>query len=377
MKNYLKLFITIIITINCSTFAVAQKIDFTALDAYWKMIEPLKKGDSLSSATWNTFLNIKANKTYVDNQAFDKKYLERLRKTIEYVYMPKHEALLKKRLIEMTKDTASFWMTFKVHVYKEYEKELKSYQQELSTPEYLNTAYKNTFEWLPKRLQIKNPNVNIYYIGIENDAIAGNGTVVSSLWNPYVQEKLKNGIVIGHEMHHILRNGFNYKNISENEEGIMYALTVILNEGSADMIDKKYAIIKDKELPMGSRFKDFLLFQADSVVAQLDKNIIEMTQSKGKNFKTVRDYRDLCKWSSGHLPGFYMADMIVRNGYKKQLINNIQNPFFFIYLYNKAAKKDRKKPTIFSESAINYIKQLEHKYWIKNRNISEIAHVEL
>jgi predicted transcriptional regulator len=58
-----------------------------------------------------------------------------------------------------------------------------------------------------------------------------------------------------------------------------------------------------------------------------------------------------------------MTDIIVRNGYRKELIQNIQDPFYFIYLYNKAAKKDRQHPPVFSSAAISYCKELEKQYW--------------
>ncbi|MFT7352865.1 MAG: hypothetical protein ACI9XR_002656, partial [Flavobacterium sp.] len=45
--------------------------------------------------------------------------------------------------------------------------------------------------------------------------------------------------------------------------------------------------------------------------------------------------------------------IIIWNGYKKQLIKNIQNPFYFMALYNKAKKKDNQKPTVFSKEAMD------------------------
>jgi len=38
------------------------------------------------------------------------------------------------------------------------------------------------------------------------------------------------------------------------------------------------------------------------------------------------------------------------------------NPFAFIYLYNKAAKKDDTHPAQISEQSIHYLKTLESKY---------------
>lgn len=362
--NQLLIFVTAFtISANFSLPVFAQKIDTSPLDAYWKLVEPLKAGDSLSMKNWDSFLQIEANHVYVENQGFDKVYLERLRKTIQFVYMPGYDSLLQSRLIEIKKDTSSYWLTYKVYVYKEYEKELKKYEEQILQPSYMDSIYKNVFTWLPKNLRKKDTSVNIYFLGIENDAIAGDGIVIATLWSIYNQDKLKMGILGGHEMHHVLRKGIEFKNVPENEQGIMYVLNSILNEGSADMIDKNYAIEHDNELPMGSKFKEFLLFQADSILKQIDTSIIEMAQSDGKVFKTEKEYRDLLRWTSGHCPGYYMAEIIVRNGFKKKLLKNIQNPFYFMILYNKASERDSGKPPMLAKASIRYIKFLKKKYW--------------
>lgn len=361
-KNFL-FFSLITFLLTFSTFAKAQSFHTEALDAYWKMIEPLKKGDSLSKETWNKFLDLDANKIYIKNQGFDKNYLERLRKSVEVVYMPQNAEILAKRIEAIEKDPSTYWLTYKVYVYKKYEKELKEFQSTVGTPQYLEASYKNTFKWLPKNLQVKDPEIKIYLLGIENDAIAGSSGLVLTLWNLYNNDKIQLGGLLGHEMHHYLRNPFDYKNIAKEDEGLMYFLNVILNEGSADLIEKPTNIAHNDEIPYGLQIRDFLLPQADSIVKVAKQYIEEMKFSDGKNFKTEKDYRNLVKWTSGHNPGYFMADIIVRNGYRNQLLKNIKNPFQFIHLYNKAAKKDSKKPPMFSDSAIQYVQMMEKKYW--------------
>lgn len=356
----MKYFLLLLFLQTCSVYS--QSINTIPLDAYWKMIEPLKRGDSLSHETWKDFLNIEANKIYVENQGFSSVYLESLRKNIEYVYMPKYDSLLKARLKNIELDPASHWLTYKVYVYKKNEDSLKSYEQKLKNHDYIDKMYTNAWQWLPKKLKKTDTSVTIYFLGIENDAIAGEGTVIATLWSAYNQDKLKQGILGGHEMHHVLRKGIELKNIAENEKGIIYFLNSVLNEGSADMIDKSFMLKHESELPMEYQFSNFELFQADSIIRQVDTALLKMEKSKGELFKPEKDYRNLIRWSSGHCPGYYMTDIIVKNGFKKQLLKNIQNPFYFVYLYNKAASRDNNKPPLFSKSSIAYIKKMEKKY---------------
>lgn len=363
MKSTAQLLVLLLLCFY-SLCTCAQTIDTMPLDAYWKLIEPLKKNNSLSQHDWANFLAIEANKTYIDNQGFDAKYLEKLRQNIEYVYMPKYDSLLNARIVAINKDPASYWITYKVYVYKKYEQQLKEYEKQLLNPTYLDLMYKQAFSWLPKKLQKKDTSAHFYLLGIENDAIAGEGVIIATLWNLYNQDRINMGSTAGHEMHHNLRQPLAFKNVSEADAGILYLLGSILNEGSADMIDKVSNIKFENKIPSELRYKDFLLNQADSIVTVINKDLVLMANPKNSIFKTEKDYRQLIRWTSGHCPGYYMADIIVRNGYKRQMIENIQNPFQFIYLYNKAAIKDKQKPTLFSKIAIEYVQKLEKKYWV-------------
>ncbi|SFH96949.1 DUF5700 domain-containing putative Zn-dependent protease [Halpernia frigidisoli] len=361
-KHFLITFLVIISTTFLNT-SKAQTFHFEAINAYWKMIEPLKKGDSLSHETFEKFLSLEPNQIYIKNQGFIKDYLKRLRKAIEVVYMPQNSEILKTRVAAIEKDPASFWLTYKVYVYKQNEKVLRDFQSKLGSQEYIETSYQNTFSMLPKYLQVKDKNINIYPLGIENDAIAGSGTVIATLWTLYNADKIQKGALLGHEMHHVLRKPLDFKNVEKKDEGLMYFLNVVLNEGSADMIDKPTNLANEDVLPYGLSLRDFLIPQADSIISVVNNNIIELKNSGDKIIKTEKDYRNLIQWTSGHKPGYFMADIILRNGYKNQLLKNIQNPFQFIYLYNKAAKKDKKNPPLFADESIKYIQIMEKKYW--------------
>lgn len=203
----------------------------------------------------------------------------------------------------------------------------------------------------------------IYFIGIDNDALVDHGTIIFTTWSAYNQDKLKNGILGGHELHHVLRKPYHFNGVAPADAGTIYTLSAILNEGSADMIDKKYGQDHLKDLPMEYDFTELLLTKPDSIIRQIDTALQLLASSNGKEFRTAKQYAKLMNYSSGHNPGYYMASIIVRNGYSRMLVKNIQNPFMFFYLYNEAAKKDKEHPPILSDGAIEELKLLEKKYW--------------
>ena len=265
-------------------------------------------------------------------------------------------------------DKDNNWMAYKINQYKVNEKELIAYASHLNEPAYLDSMYKNTWEWLPAHLRKKSPGTEFYFIPIDNDALVQNGTIVFTLWSAYNQDKLKYGILGGHELHHVLRKPVDFNKITPSEEGIFYVLNGILNEGTADMVDKNYSFDPSKDIVYEYHFDELLLVRADRILKQIDTCMQLMKQSDGKVFRTVKEFRKLIDYGSGHKPGYYMASVIVRNGYRKELIDNIQNPFKFIYLYNKAALKDGRFPPVFSAIAIAYCRQLEKKYWKQRKH---------
>lgn len=253
-------------------------------------------------------------------------------------------------------------MAYKINQYKANEDVLKKYVSHLEEPAYMDSIYLKAWEWLPKKLHTKSPNTQIFIVAIDNDALVDQGRIVFTLWSVYNQDKLKYGILGAHEMHHVLRKPIDFK-VEPSEEGIFYLLQTILNEGSADMIDKKYSFEKADDVVYEYHFDELLLTKPDSIIRVIDTAIQEMAGTKGQKYPTVKQFRNLMNYSSGHNPGYYMADIIVRNGYRKELIKHIQNPFQFIILYNASAKRDKLHPPVFSDTTIDYIKQLQKKYW--------------
>jgi hypothetical protein len=351
--------LSIILLFGFNTVSLAQQIHTDELDAYWKITDQLRKGDTLNRDTWNTFLELPGVKKYVKNQAFDVGFLERYRKAMQTVYMPQYADKVKK----MMEHPFDYWIYYKINQYQEHETELRAYARRLQEPAYLDSMYKRTWAWLPKRLQKKSPSTSVFFINFDNDAIAQGDSIVFTLWCGYNCDKLNYGMLGGHEFHHILRGQAINASIKPADEGIMYALLCIVNEGTADMVDKNYELNNEKLLPTEYRPDDLLLTHPDSIIKQIDTAMQVMIDTKEATFKTERQYRKLTNYSSGHDPGFYMANIIVRNGYQQKLIEHVQSPFYFVYLYNKAAKKDKQHPPVFSDKAIGYVKILEKRYW--------------
>ncbi|MBA4258471.1 MAG: hypothetical protein C0446_04865 [Chitinophaga sp.] len=348
--------IVIIFLLIFSLSVNGQKLNFEALDKYFLITDSLKQNIPLSQESWKNLLSSAGIQLYIKNNSLDESTLEMYRKNLEYVYMPKYDSLLKARLMNREK----YFILWIFNNYKTQELELKNYFHKIKAnqSDYMDSLYKNCYSILPKRMWKKATNTTIYFIPLMNDAVAEEADVVFTLYCVYHFDKLKFGALGGHEIHHVLRQN---KSIANTKDKFLYeALTLLLNEGSADLIDKKYTALKD--CPEDLAYYDYLMDVGKSILPILDTSMIN--HSRNLKLITKSDLQNIAPMS-GHIPGCYMAYIINRNGLKDELINSIDNPVKFIMLYNKAASLDKDKPYIFSTTSIAYLKKIKQQNSLK------------
>jgi hypothetical protein len=330
----------------------AQTIDTEAAMAYWKLTDALRRNEPLTAQTWGAFLAIPANKIYVSSIfGSDTADLGAYRRAIEVVYRPRYDSLLRVRL------KAKRWYYVLVNDYKQQESE---YQKFLAVtaknPAYLEKMYAYAYEYLPARDRKKVANLTLGYVAIGNDATSQREGIYFSLRAARDYGRLKPGILEAHEMHHQLRSHKDFGTIAPEDEGVLWALESAQNEGIADLTDKRVLLTSADS----TEIRDWLLKPGPGVVHQIDSTL--QVQAAGGPAAPLRFYRRLTNGSNGHLPGFFMAYTIVRNGYLQPLLDHADDPIAFALLYQKAAKKDKKHPPVFSEASVRYLRQLARKY---------------
>ncbi|WCT14796.1 DUF5700 domain-containing putative Zn-dependent protease [Mucilaginibacter jinjuensis] len=328
----------------------AQSINIDAVTAYWKLTDKLKQNIPLTDEQWNTFIAIDGNKTYAESE-FTARDLGYYRKAIEIVYMPKNDSIMKVNL------KAQNWYCMLAKRYKDEETALKAYlANTIQNPAYFNNAYQYVYEYLPKKAQHHVEGLKLYYNCLSNDAVSYPNGLFFSLLSVIDNAKAKTGTLEAHELHHRLRPRLDFdstKVSNAHADGLLWAITAIPNEGIADMIDKPGDYRIDT-----AGIKEWLLDPAPATLKSLDSCMQLMAANKTTGLEKIRYYRNMLKSTVGHMPGFYMARVIVKNGYKKQMVNLSDDPFQFFFTYNKAAKKDNEHPYIFSDVSINYLKEL-------------------
>ncbi|UHG94743.1 DUF5700 domain-containing putative Zn-dependent protease [Spirosoma oryzicola] len=350
----LMLFFTLSIGLSS---ALAQTLVDSTCKRYFAITDQLRQGDTLDPKVWNQLMNDKAIQMYIRDQGVDEGYIERYKRTMQLVYMPQNEALLQSRL----KDSTKYWLTYILYQYKKNEAGMRAYLTNLEKDpaKYFNDCYRYTYAMLPKSAQKRATNQIYSIIPIHYDAHAENDYIVCSLLCAYLNDKNQYGVLGGHELHHILRPRIDYTKITSEDENVVALLEITLNEGSADMIDKKYMTNKDTVLLPFQRYFNTFFEEGKHLLPQID-SLLQLS-AKGSTF-TVRQFLKGTIFTGGHVPGTYMAHYIEKNQLTSKLVARINDPFHFYLLYNEAARKDPSKPYVFSKASVGYITRLRKKY---------------
>lgn len=340
----------------------AQAIDTEAASAYWKMTDALRRNEPLTNRAWQNFLDIPANQMYVSAVfGSDTASLSAYRRAIEVVYMPRYDSLRQARL------KANKWYYVLVNRYKEREPLFRKFLTEtVQKPAFLEKMYTYSYAYLPTRAHVRPDTLRLHYVAIGNDATSQGGRdIVFSLYSAYESQLIRPGILEAHELHHALMNyaltpAENLTRPAQPEdEGLLWLLRASLIEGLADLTDKQVQLAAPTD---SAEMRRHYFTPAPRVLHKVDSTI--QAQAAGGTATPERFYRRLTNGSNGHLPGFFMAYTILQNGYRKPLLDHVDDPIAFALLYQKAAKKDKQHqhPPVFAEASVRYLRQLGRKY---------------
>ena len=331
----------------------AQTINVDAVTRYWEITDGLRQNRPLTDQMWQDFLAIPGNQLYVRG-IYAPTDLVRYRKAIEVVYMPRYDSLRQAKL------KAKVWYYLMVNDYREREAEYRSYVASLTkTGVAVDLMYQYAYPQLPPANHTRVSNLKIYYEALGNDATSQAEGIIYSLRAVLDANEVKRGLLEGHEMYHQLQPGRDFGPVTADDQGLLEIMSSMQNEGIADQIDKPLTMALPDD-PRGIR--DWAIAPAPRFIHCLDSAI--QAHARGGAAASGRWYRQLSNGSNGHLPGFFMSSAIVRNGYGRQMIAQSDNPFAFVFLYQKAACK-AKGPTPlprFSKASIRHLRALERHY---------------
>ncbi|HEY1112282.1 MAG TPA: DUF5700 domain-containing putative Zn-dependent protease [Chitinophagaceae bacterium] len=347
MKHrFLCLFIS---SLLASTTALAQ-VNTTSIESYFEIVETLKQDKDPAPQVWQAFFEQTGNQLVLKGYRRGESFRDTLKSLIQLVYMPSKRGQLQNTQVNFILENILY-----TH---DHEAAIKEHLAFVKEGGLLDSMYGLAYRYLPADRQKKVKNLVVYYIGpLALDSRALNDTLYI---NTTMEARFfpKRTVYIGaHELHHILLGSeTSYKSMTADQAryaGITIVANSLLREGVADLIDKKHFQLSANDT-IYRPLMEKSLQESDSMIVKLNTELERLATAPNKPAQ-LRSFMS----RGGHTPGQHMALVIERNGYLPELLNNIRNPFAFLYIYNKAAQIDAQKPARFSPAAIAFLQRVE------------------
>lgn len=326
-----------------STAARAQRINTDAIDAFWRVVDRLEQDKPLTDSLWNAYYGLPGNKSYMRANRPQEEVAEH-RRFLEFVFRPSmHDSL---RALPPQHDDILDNLAY----IRDHESVLRAYTDTVVSPAYLRECTDLALQYLPKGKHLPIPsNLTIYIMAMAFDGALQDSNMYFGLARVYENDRFRKGALAAHELHHQMRVDDSLRGpISAADSAAFSAVDQINNEGSADLIDKMLLIDNPGKVYRAAGTLHRLMDRAPAAIRALDSCF---RQGRG-------DYASILNYSSGHLPGMYMANVIRRAGLTARAVAHNDHPFHFFYVYNEAAGTTEPR---FSAEAMGYLRALEKR----------------
>jgi hypothetical protein len=355
---------------------VNPAFSFGGIEAFWSIVAVLESDTEPTPSQWTGFFEAPGYKRLTDSE-FGRDYFKN---ALRAVFMPSRSNLEDEMLSEY-EERGGFlaWYTPLVldgFRRASHDREWQAQRvQELKTYPYLERAAQFALEYLPEESVDDYPAVDFI---VFNDSRGYTPLIIGLTGNddppPSQLECLERE---GHDRHfpfvlHMAHESFHtYRGRTQEIEfpardhqdyPVLWILDQMENEGIGDLIHRKRLYYPDGCLAVteqAARLHKEQLAQP-ATIRIIDKILSELADDPALTVMLGRQLQSFIP-QSGHPTGFYMANIIEDELGAEAITNVVCNPFKFIELYNRAARKNGNAP-VFSTRAVAYIRSLERRY---------------
>ncbi len=352
-KQLLILFILGIL--NLPGLSQDSKIDFSAVDLFWPIVDKLKQDSNPSEEEWN---NILATPYYKHYAYSSDKLRNSIREFLKTAFMPGRKNKLDSILNGPDSDYRKTMYLHVIDAVKE-KPELQLYQKKLLASKFVDSLAAIAQLYLPTGTINRTIKPNVVFGFYQPDANGGINGITLDL--KFTKDYHDFTLMVAHEMHHYYVENIRRRmavNSNDSAYGLINAVMQLQFEGIADQIDKESLFAVDgKGIPpflyhlFRSNYENPVqnLVKVDSLL----KVIYHHPETVKSNGELIRELLPL----GSHPHGYYMSQIIKSVYGTGELISTVYNPFDFIRLYNNAARK--KGLFSFSKEAIAYLEKIE------------------
>lgn len=238
--------------------------------------------------------------------------------------------------------------------------ELREFTKKLVDSDIIEKAKKQAFTYLPDTLSVENDNTIIALMIFQPDAFAipeDNVILLDVLYALNYGKGFEK--FLGHEIFHIYSAKYlsRLKPVDYQNDALVWSIDKLRNEGIADLIDKENIFEKVHKSEYDLNYIEH--FQnSKQHLATIDSLVQEIAKDNSKLNGLGKKVRGQLPFG-GHPTGLYIAKIIKNERGGNALLDCLESPFTFLFLYNEIAKESEGDFHVFSKESIKYLKKLE------------------
>lgn len=245
---------------------------------------------------------------------------------------------------------------------KQKKKDLQVFLKNIVDTDIIEQAKNNAFKYLPDTLSVKDDSTIIALMIFQPDAFAipEDNVILMDVLFAYNYGKGFEKF-LGHELFHIYTGKYisRLKPFDYEDDALIWGIDKLRNEGIADLIDKENIFDKDYKSEYDLKYIEHYQNSKQHLQA-IDSLLQEIARDHFKLKEVGKEVRREMPFGA-HPLGLYIAKIIKSEMGKKSLLQCLESPFPFLYLYNEIAKKSDGKYYTFTDESIQYLKTLEQK----------------
>jgi len=340
----------------------AQRFDTRAIGAFWIVVDKLEQDQPLTDTLWQAYYDLPGNRKYMEQNRPDEQVAQ-YRRYLALVFRPSMRDSLP--ALHKQKGGPGNDILENLLYIHDHEAAIRQYMEVVTSNTYLPACIALARRYLPAKTNALPADLVIYIEAMTFDAAIQPPNMYFGISAIYDLDRLQKGTLAAHELHHQLRGNREIEKRVSSADTVSFAIIEQTNnEGTADMVDKSIEVAHADSIYNGPSLVHWLFDDAPTVIRQLDSAfLINASAHEGERPINYRDIHRMMRYSSGHIPGFYMANVIIRNGGQAALIKGSNNPFGLFELYNRLAAKDKEHPVLFSDRTIAYLRGLEKRVY--------------
>jgi hypothetical protein len=328
-------------------------LDFTAVDAFWRVQALLRAGQEPSVEEWQQLL---ATPGY---RLARRAYGDELQEDLRLAFQPSRRSAFDS-VTHLGRDRGLRLMHLQEAASRR--PRLEEFRDSIVHSAIRARALAIAARYLPPGATARDEPPVVVFAIFADDGYAFDSILVDLLHAS--QSDLT--LFLAHEFHHMYADRLAPRHVDGNgrlpDRDLRTAFENLRKEGIADLIDKPYPVaFTNRALAAYAQKYNEEYARTPTTLAMLDSLLrgaaddsVAMTEA-GKRVKSLL-------WSSGHANGAYMAREILETFGADSLFPAVRDPAAFIRTFNFAEAASGRAP-VLSTKAMRVLEMLERRYW--------------